>query len=110
MLAWKQTLQNARQKLFDEQYKNSHFQLQILATHPEYQRCGAGTALCLDGIVMAERAGVNISVFASPMGKRLYKNLGFRRVATVLVRADGEEESISIEAMIYRPRTFVPPG
>jgi len=99
--AWKQTLCSSSRTLFEERFGIDHFQLQILATHPGFQRLGAGTALCREGIAMAESLGKTITVFASPMGKRLYSQLGFRHLATVTVKAEGEDDSISVQAMAY---------
>lgn len=99
--AWSQTL-GASRKLFDQQFGTNHFQLQLLATDPQFQRIGAGTALCGAGIETAERLKMGISVFASPMGKRLYSRLGFQQLATVTVKVEGEDDFVSVAAMVYQ--------
>jgi ribosomal protein S18 acetylase RimI-like enzyme len=99
--AWSQTLRSSSRTLFEDRFGSDHFQLQILATHPGFQRLGAGTALCKEGIAMAQSLGKTITVFASPMGKRLYSRLGFQHLASVMVKAEGEEDSISVQAMAY---------
>lgn len=101
--AWKHTTKTAKANFFDKSYGRNHFQLQILATHPEFQRRGAGTALCQDGVHMATQLGMNISVFASPMGYRLYSSLGFKPLATIAVQTEDECERVFVEAMIYSP-------
>jgi len=101
MMAWKATMKASKANLFDAPYGASHFQLQILATDPAFQRRGAAAALCRDGIQLAHRLGMKITVFASPMGQKLYSTLGFRSVSTIIVRADAEEEFIHVEAMVY---------
>lgn len=99
--AWSQILGSSSRTLFEDRFGKDHFQLQILATHPGFQRLGAGTALCKEGIAVAESLGKTITVFASPMGKRLYTRLGFQSLATVIVKADGEEDFVSVQAMAY---------
>ncbi|OCK79234.1 hypothetical protein K432DRAFT_383259 [Lepidopterella palustris CBS 459.81] len=103
MQAWSDILSSSKRHLFDKYYGTGHFQLQILATHPSFQRRGAGTALCQWGMQIAERMKMAISVFASPMGYRLYSHLGFDYLASVTVKVQEEEESVTLEAMAYLP-------
>jgi len=110
MRLWTHMTTTARQRLFDDCYGSRHIQLQILATHPTYQRKGAGKALCNWGIEMARRRGMVICVFASPMGRYLYGCLGFRNKAHVRIWVDGESESILLAAMIYEPVTLMVSG
>ena len=93
----------ARKSLFDDYYGNRHFQLQVLATSPKFQRIGAGSMLCKWGIELAERTGMSISVFASPMGRKVYAKLGFCRVRDVIVQAETEDQRIVLTAMAYEP-------
>ncbi len=102
--AWSETMSKSKKSLFDHRYGSKHFHLQILATHPSYQRRGAGASLCSWGIKLAERRAMTITVFASPMGELLYEHLGFRSVALVTVKADDDDESVTLAAMVYRPR------
>jgi len=46
----------------------------------------------------------DISVMASPMGYQLYLWLGFDRVGTFHIQVPGEEERLTLEAMMYKPR------
>lgn len=51
--------------------------LDTLATHPDYQRRGAGSALMEWGCKMADEAGVAAYVDASKSGAPLYEKFGF---------------------------------
>jgi GNAT superfamily N-acetyltransferase len=98
--AWTETLRTSKKILFDGRFSN-YIQLQILATHPKYQRLGAGTALCNDGIRAARMLRLPIAVFASPMGHKLYSQLGFTTLDTVTIQVKGEEENVVLTAMAY---------
>ncbi|KAK3390098.1 hypothetical protein B0H63DRAFT_464781 [Podospora didyma] len=78
--------------------------LQVLATHPDYQRRGHATSLCNWAIerVREERLK-DMSVMASPMGYGLYTKLGFETVATFPIQVPGEEEKLTLVAMMYTP-------
>lgn len=96
-----QTMKESKKRYFDGVYGTDHIQLQVLATHPDYQRRGYATRLCKWGIDVARANDRYIIVFASPMGKSLYSHLGFRQVADVPVQADGEKEKVVLSAMMY---------
>lgn len=102
--AWTETMSRSKKRLFDDFYGSRHFHLQVLATHPDFQRKGAGSMLVIWGTRKAERTGMAISLFASPMGQMLYTNLGFEVVERVTVNADEEEEWVTLSAMIFVPR------
>ena len=110
MKAWTETMCQARAQIFDAQFGRNYFQLQILATRPEFQRQGAATELCLWGIEVARCTGFAIAVFASPMGRKLYSRLGFKWCDSVRIRARGEAEEIEVAAMVYRPESGVVVG
>lgn len=79
-------------------------QLQILATLPEFQRRGHGSSLCRWGMELVRRDALqDMTVMASPMGYKLYTWLGFEKAATFYIQVPGEEESLVLQAMIYRP-------
>lgn len=78
--------------------------MQILATLPEFQRRGHGTSLCRWAMETVRREGLkDMSVMASPMGYELYTWLGFRCVEQFYIQVPGEEEQLTLEAMIYKP-------
>ncbi|KXX83185.1 putative N-acetyltransferase ycf52-like [Madurella mycetomatis] len=87
--------------LFDSRYQSigGHVFLKILLCHPAYQRRGAGTALTSWGIAEARRLGVPTTVFASPMGLRLYRKLGFQEIGRFRVQLEGEGEFVEIPGL-----------
>jgi len=78
--------------------------LKILLCHPDYQRRGAGRALTEWGINEAARRGLCTTVFASPMGLKLYQKLGFREIGRFRVQLDGDEEYLDIPALVLKPK------
>ncbi|KAK3304746.1 acyl-CoA N-acyltransferase [Chaetomium strumarium] len=103
--AFRTALAHHKSTLFDSRYRpqGGHVFLKILLCHPSYQRRGAGTALTSWGIEQARRLGVHTTVFASPMGLRLYKKLGFREVGTFRVQPEGDREYLEIPALALGP-------
>lgn len=101
--AWNDTMAKAKKSLFDDYHRGRHFQLQILATLPKFQGRGAGSLLCRWGIKVAESKGMPISVFASPMGRKLYSKLGFGKVRDVVVQVDADDLRVVLTAMSYEP-------
>jgi hypothetical protein len=78
-------------KYFDAPYGNSQVQL--------YH--GAGTRLLNWGPELATREKKPITLFGSPMGTKLYAELGFRVLDYVTAQVDGEEENVSLCVMVY---------
>jgi GNAT superfamily N-acetyltransferase len=107
MKAWTQAIGQAKAQIFDAQLGRNYFQLQLLATRPQFQRQGAATQLCYWGIEVARRTGFAIAVFASPMGRTLYSHLGFKWCDNVRIRALGDEEDIVVAAMVYHFESVV---
>lgn len=103
MTAWAKAMPRAKEQLFNSRYGNRHIQLQILATHPAWQRRGAGQLLCLEGMELARTRNMAVTVFASPMGRRLYSKLGFQIRGYVHVQVPGEEQSVSPVALSFEP-------
>ncbi|KAH7021381.1 acetyltransferase [Microdochium trichocladiopsis] len=54
-----------------------HYYLDTLATHPDYQRRGAGSMLVRWGVARAEHDGVGVYLDASKEGAPLYAKCGF---------------------------------
>ncbi|KAK3318156.1 hypothetical protein B0H66DRAFT_575138 [Apodospora peruviana] len=78
--------------------------LQILATLPDFQRRGHGSSLCKWAMELVRRQSLkDMSVMASPMGYELYTWLGFQRVEEFYIQVPGEDEKLTLQAMIYRP-------
>lgn len=93
----------ARKELFVSRYGQRQLALRQLATLPAYWKRGAATQLCRWGMEEARRAGVAVSMFASPMGKPLYENLGFEPVGKFRVQVEGEEEFVEVHALTWEP-------
>ena len=102
MKAFFETLVKARKEWFGDEYGTKQLQLRILGTHPDYQRRGAATQHCQWGMKLAKEQKVPITLFSSHSGQKLYSNIGFDRLATITVQVEGEEEKLSIGAMIHK--------
>jgi predicted GNAT family acetyltransferase len=77
--------------------------LTVLCTHPEFRRRGAGTRLVEWGKFKALEAGMAVTLFSSPMGRKLYSKLGFTEVGDVKIQVPGEEEVLYIQGMTWEP-------
>jgi hypothetical protein len=107
MQAWAAITAQSKAEVFDSVFGSWHIHLQILATHPKYQRRGAGRALCEWGVRLAERTATPITVFASPMGSLLYQRTGFMQVEDVRVQAaEDDHEGVVLAAMTLIPQSF----
>ncbi|VUC20929.1 unnamed protein product [Clonostachys rosea] len=84
---------------FASRYGEKQAHLQILGTHPGYQRRGAASALLRYGIKQAREEKLPITLFASHMGQPLYARFGFEDRGTVVVQVDGEEIKVTLTAM-----------
>ena len=77
--------------------------LSALVVHPDFQRRGAGTMLASWGIKIAGEKGRPVTLCATVMGQTLYERLKFERIATEVIRVDGEEEAITGAVMVHAP-------
>lgn len=101
----KKQLGEAKKMWFDDAYGDQQLHLRILGTHRDYRQLGAGTMLVHWGQELATKEGVAVTLFASPMGSKLYTKLGFRNVGTVQIHADNDEESVDRVGMVWEPLT-----
>jgi GNAT superfamily N-acetyltransferase len=101
MEAFNVALASAKKSDFDKVYGDRQVHLLVLATHPDYQRHGAGTRHCQWGMELARERKSAVTLFSSPMGTRLYTELGFKMLDHVAVQVPGEEEKLSIGVMTY---------
>ncbi|KAH7377964.1 acyl-CoA N-acyltransferase [Cadophora sp. MPI-SDFR-AT-0126] len=85
-------------------YGKEQVHLWLLATHPDFRRRGAGTMLCNWGTERATEKGWVLTVLASPMGNKLYQELGYKLVGQFTVRADHEEESLEIYCLVKKTK------
>lgn len=93
----------AKQRLFQEPYGDRQLYLGMLACHPDYRRRGAGGQLVAWGIAKAQTEKLTLTLFASPMGARVYKRLGFRDVGTFRTQVPGDDEYLDSRAMVLVP-------
>ncbi|MCJ1399663.1 hypothetical protein MMC11_002865 [Xylographa trunciseda] len=100
MMAFREAMHRAKKELFDQKYGEKQLYLGMLACHPDYQRRGAGTALCQWGLDKAKAEDLTVSLFASPMGARLYSKLGFKDVASFRTQVVGEDEYLVTPGMV----------
>ena len=63
--------------------------LNILATHPKYQRKGVGRKLLQWGLRTADAENIPIALYASPNGANLYRSIGFQDLAKSVVEYNG---------------------
>ncbi|KAI9765909.1 MAG: hypothetical protein M1840_007050 [Geoglossum simile] len=82
----------------------SRFQLELICTHRDYQRRGAGSTILQWGLHEAGRDGVPATVAASPMGEKLYVKYGFEYIREWVVRAEDDDEEVRFQTMVYRSR------
>lgn len=101
MNAFTTAIQSAKKSYFESKYQSNHPHLRIIATHPEFQRRGAASALCRWGMEHARARKEPVTLFASPTGQKLYTHLGSDYLGTAPVQVEGEHEKLSIGAMIY---------
>ena len=85
-------------KYLGEDYESRYWELDALATLPEYQRLGLGSRLVQWGVDMVETAmKVNpgevdgIYLVASPAGSHTYEKAGFVAVGERFLEVDGQE-------------------
>ena len=74
----------------------------MLATHPLYQRKGLGKMLLEHGLGFAERDGAKTYLTSSPAGLPLYLILGWKEVGSfeVDLRAHGAEEVMVVKCLV----------
>ena len=78
--------------------------LNMLMTHPEHQRRGAGKMLVQQGTDLADKGRLPCYLEGSPQGHRLYLDMGFEDLETVDM--DGSKfgsEGIHLHYVMVRP-------
>jgi len=80
-----------------------NYYLVLLATHPDYRRRGAGTALTQWGVDQALAAGIDVGLEASPMGYPLYQHMGFVLLENLVIKPDADDDPASalLRVMVY---------
>jgi GNAT superfamily N-acetyltransferase len=85
-------------------------ELADLACDPAYQRRGAGRALTEWGLREARGRKLPVMLTASPMGREVYRKLGFRDLEHLELGVEGEEERVGIWVMVWTPEGWEEPG
>ncbi|RII16849.1 hypothetical protein CUC08_Gglean003295 [Alternaria sp. MG1] len=98
--AFEKGMNYTHSKYWEKTYPQN-FYLSLLATHPDYRRRGAGTALTQWGIDQAMTAGFDVGLEASPMGFPLYQHLGFIHLEDHVLKADNDSTSVVLRIMVY---------
>lgn len=101
MRAYREALTIFRQEVFGGQFGGRQMSLRLMCTHPDYWRRGAAHLIVKWGVENATEAGVAISLFASPMGRKVYAACGFRELGIVSVHVPREEESLRLSGMAW---------
>lgn len=52
------------------------------------------------GIKVAEEKAVPVTLCGSPLGQLLYEHLKFKKIASEVVQADGEDETMTSAVMV----------
>lgn len=68
--------------------------------HKDYQRQGAGSLLVQWGLGKATELGLPAYLEASPSGALLYPKLGFRRVETLVIKAQDVDREKDVELVV----------
>ncbi|KAI4939836.1 uncharacterized protein J4E92_001122 [Alternaria infectoria] len=102
MIAFQQALNYTHSKYWEKMYPQNYY-LVLLATHPDYRRRGAGTALTQWGVDQALAAGIDVGLEASPMGFPLYQHMGFVLLENLVIKPDADDDpaSMLLRVMVY---------
>ena len=103
MKAFRSVIGQKKKALFDSVYGENQLNLMVLATRPEYQRFGIGSALVEWGKQRAREQGLTVTLFSSPQGLGLYQKQGFVEVGRAFVQIEGEQECLDMPMMVFRP-------
>lgn len=106
MSVYRADVARAKKTLFDRPYNSKHYYLGLLATHPDYQGHGIGTKLVMWGLEKAKREEWNVTLFPSPMGRRVYAKLGFKDVGGFRTQVDGDEEYLDTPGIALEAGTW----
>jgi GNAT superfamily N-acetyltransferase len=100
LIAFEKAMKYTHARYWETMFPQNYY-LVLLATHPDYRRRGAGTALTQWGIDQALAAGADVGLEASPMGFPLYQHLGFVVLENLVVKPDNDSTSVLWRVMVY---------
>ncbi|PQE06742.1 Acyl- N-acyltransferase protein [Rutstroemia sp. NJR-2017a BBW] len=72
----------------------THYYLELIATHPDFQGQGAAGKLIRWGLERADKEGVECYLEASPRGKEIYEYFGFEERGRLIVPVEGREDFV----------------
>ncbi|RFU31919.1 hypothetical protein B7463_g4433, partial [Scytalidium lignicola] len=90
---------------FDVEGRRERWHAQILTVSPEWQGKGLGRKIMSVVMELARKEGVPVGLFASPVGERLYRKLGFEMLGDFCQRPEGDEGGGGL--MIWNPKDGV---
>lgn len=99
--AYFNAIHDSKTAWFDKRFGERQMYLAMICVDPNYQGCGAGSLLLQWGIDRAVQEKVAISLFASPVGRRLYLKMGFKDGGWTRAQVDGEEEYVDFPGMYW---------
>jgi predicted N-acetyltransferase YhbS len=99
----------AEKRHFGPEWGKARIELADLACDPAYQRRGAGTSLTEWGLRKAKKQGLPVMLTASPLGRLIYKKLGFRDLEYLECGVEGEEEKVGTWVMVWTPEGWRKP-
>jgi GNAT superfamily N-acetyltransferase len=97
----------AEKRNFGPEWGEKRMELADMACDPEYQRRCAGTALVQWVLDKATKEGLPVMLTASPLGRLLYKKLGFRDLEYIECGVEGEEEKVGTWVMVWTPEGWI---
>jgi predicted N-acetyltransferase YhbS len=100
MTAFREAVGKAKTEWFDNNYGEKQIYLGMLACHPDYQKRGAGEMLVRWGIDKGRAEGLTPTLFASPMGMKLYTRLGYKDVGSFRAQVEREKEYLDTPGMV----------
>lgn len=93
-------LDEVHREYWEKKYR-CNFHLELLVTHPDHRRQGAGGMLTQWGIDQARDFEADVGVESSPMGLSLYKSLGFKLLETRTVKVENDDADLQVRVMHY---------
>ncbi len=95
---------DAEERFFGPELGKRRLILQSLVVDLAYHGHRIGRALVEWGLQKAQEEGLAAHLTSSPIGRRLYGMVGFQEVGIVKVKVEGEDEVVTIPAMVWLPR------
>jgi GNAT superfamily N-acetyltransferase len=97
------SLAAAEARYFGPEWGKKRLVLDDLVTDPRYLRRGAGKALVNWGLAKAREEQVPITLTSSPLGRNLYRYLGFEELAYVDCGVEDSGEKVAFSVMVWTP-------